>query len=798
MGKCIFRGLGLLALFQVLFVASIAVSAEKTPDFDKQVRSWDRVIEKIDKRVQSGRTGSLEERDLRGQLKSITDAAAIERDAALVQAKQSKGLLESLGPQPAEGAAVEADAIQKRRKELGNALANHEGRAKQAGLVIAKAEQALSRISLRSRERLKDVLFVRSVTPLNQKAWTIAIPEAMRLFDASFVVAPKKWLAGIRSTPDEQTSVVRNLFIALATAIAGWMAGLWLRARYGRVHGIAQPTYSHRLLAGLVEGGGRALAPTLFVILTGLLFFEGDLVTPPLGTVVEGLVRGLVLFFLGYGLINAGLTPHRQKWRLLNFDETASRLLIFRLKLTLIAFLLMDGLRQTTSWATPSAELGSVTAFLFALIMVPLLISLLDSRIWGQFTSPEATRIEGSVLKFPRSRAFVTMGLIALPVMAVLGYPGLVTYLMRAIVMSGLVLAGMGLLRSVGRESLAASLVYNGTIGRGIRTIFALSQEASERTLFWFRVFLDFGLLIVTALVLLPVWGLGVEETSASVGKLMRGIRVGSFTFSLVDVLIGFFLFMTIIFLTRIIQKGLERHILPNLTTDKGVRDALKTGVGYIGAIVATLVAVAALGLDLTNLALIAGALSVGLGFGLQNVVSNFVAGLILLAERPIKPGDWVVVGGHEGKVKKVNVRSTEVETFQRASVIIPNADLISSPVVNWTHKNILGRVEVVVGVAYGTDPNQIKTLLLDCAKVHPNVVTYPEPSVLFTGFGDSSLNFELRAYLTDVEQRLQTGSELRFAIHDALKEQGIEIPFPQRVVHLATPSSLALPTDEE
>ena len=789
--KTVLRSLSLLVLLQSLFFAGAALSAEKAANFDQAVRTWDRAIEKIEKRVQSGRTGSLEERGLRSQLKVIVEAAVIKRDAALRQAQQNKSLLEALGPQPAEDANAESGAIQKRRKELGRALTNFEGQAKQAELTIAKVDQALSQITLRSRERLTDELFARTVTPLNQNAWAIAVPEAVQLFGASFVEAPKTWWASILSNPNEQTSVLRNLFIALVAAISGWALGRWLRSRFGRVQGLEQPSYSRRLLAGLVEGGGRTFGPILFVTLAGLLLFEGDIVQDPLVTVVRGTVEGLVLFLLGYGLINAALTPRRQEWRLLDFGEEASRLLVFRLKLTLAVFLVLDGFYQTTSWATPSAELDSVTAFLFTLILVPLLISLLDTRIWGQFSSVETLDAGTSVSTIPRIRAFLTMGLVALPVAAVFGFPGLATYFMRAIVLSSLLFAGMWLLRSVGREGLAASLDARGSIGRGFRNTFALDREASERMLFWLRVFFDLGLVFVAGVALLPVWGLGVEETGASVGKLMRGIQVGSYTFSFVDILFGLFLFTGIIFLTRVIQRAMEKHVLPNLTKDKGVRDALKTAVGYIGTIVAGLITVSALGLDLTNLALIAGALSVGLGFGLQNVVSNFVSGLILLAERPIKPGDWVVVGGHEGTVKKVNVRSTEIETFQRASVIIPNADLISTPVVNWTHKNILGRTEIVVGVAYGTDPHLVQSVLLDCAKAHPNVMTRPEPLVLFIDFADSSLNFELRAYLANVENRVQTSSDIRFAIHDALKEKGIEIPFPQRVVHMApTPTS--------
>lgn len=780
-------GLGLVFALQVLFVASLGFAQDPPIDFNAQVRAWDKAVAKIEKRVESGRTGSLEERDLRDQLRTIADSAVVQRDSALSHAKQSKRLLETLGPPPAEENNAESEAVQKRRKELGKEVADFEGHAKQAGLIIAKAEQTLSKITLRSRERLKNELFERTVTPLNQKAWAIAWKEALQVFNASFITAPQTWWASIDGAAKEQTLLLRHLAIALFAAIGGWMLGLWLRAHYGRVYGIEKPSYSRRLLAGLVEGGGRALGPILFVFLVSWLPFEGDQAPEPLATVLSGADRTLVLFFLGYGLINAGLAPQRQEWHLLEFDAAASKLLVVRLQFTLALFLVFDGLHEMTLWATPSAELASVATFIFTLVLVPLLISLLDSRIWGQFSSPESapkTSEKDAISTLPRVRAFLTVGLVVLPIVAMVGFPGLATYVLRAIFLSSLILAGMGLLRSVGREALGMVLDPQHSFGRKARTLFALDGDASERTLFWLRTVLDFALLLVTGLVLLPVWGLGAEDTAVSLGKLMRGMRIGSYTFSLVDVMIGLTLFGTILFITRLIQKGLERHILPNLTKDKGVRDALKTGVGYAGTVIALLVTISTLGLDLTNLALIAGALSVGLGFGLQNVVNNFVSGLILLAERPIKPGDWVIVGGHEGTVKKVNVRSTEIETFQRASVIIPNADLISTPVTNWTHKNILGRVEVMVGVAYGSDPQQVKAILLECAKAHPNVTALPEPYVIFSDFADSSLNFELRAYLANVEKRLHTGSDIRFAIHDAFKAAGIEIPFPQRVVH--------------
>jgi potassium efflux system protein len=207
--------------------------------------------------------------------------------------------------------------------------------------------------------------------------------------------------------------------------------------------------------------------------------------------------------------------------------------------------------------------------------------------------------------------------------------------------------------------------------------------------------------------------------------------------------------------------------------------------VRYVGLAIALLLAIAAVGVDLSNIAIIAGALSVGIGFGLQNIVNNFVSGLILLIERPVKVGDWILVGNYEGYVKQINVRATEIETFQRAAIIVPNSEIISGAVTNWTYKDSYGRAEVKVGVAYGSDVDKVMQILLDCLHKHEAVLDHPAPYVLFKGFGDSSLDFEARGYIGDVAWRIFIESELRVAINRAFAEAGIEIPFPQRDLHL-------------
>jgi small-conductance mechanosensitive channel len=223
-------------------------------------------------------------------------------------------------------------------------------------------------------------------------------------------------------------------------------------------------------------------------------------------------------------------------------------------------------------------------------------------------------------------------------------------------------------------------------------------------------------------------------------------------------------------------------------TMGQGARDALVTIVGYVMFIVALLAGMSAAGFDFGNIAIIAGALSVGIGFGLQNIVNNFVSGLIILFERPIRKGDWIVVGGTEGVVKDIQIRSTRIETFDRADVIVPNSELISNQVTNWVLSSSSGRAIIPVGVAYGTDTEKVRDILMSVAEENEDVAKtryVPEPRVLFREFGDSSLNFELRVFLHNVDSRLSVISDLNFAIDKAFREQGIEIPFPQRDLHV-------------
>lgn len=363
---------------------------------------------------------------------------------------------------------------------------------------------------------------------------------------------------------------------------------------------------------------------------------------------------------------------------------------------------------------------------------------------------------------------------------AAVGYAPLARYAMEKVAQIVVLFAYLGLVRAAlkGWTLLAVERLVVGRRGR-------VDESDDDVVGFWTEISVD-GLLFIAVLpVLLAIGGMNWSEIQTLTLAMLAGFSVGNLTISPANLLSALVVALFVLLATRITQRVLDRRVLPMARVNPGLRYSLKTLIGYFGLVIAVIAGVSTLGIDLSSLAIIAGALSVGIGFGLQSIVNNFVSGLILLIERPIKIGDWVVTNSGEGVVRRINVRSTEIETFDRCSIIVPNSELISSAVQNWTHRDNLARIRVMIGVTYDADPRNVQHILANVVDGYEACLKDPAPLIYFTDFGDSALMFDVRAFIRDANGSLSTKNELRHRIFEALKAAGIEIPFPQRVVHM-------------
>ncbi len=291
------------------------------------------------------------------------------------------------------------------------------------------------------------------------------------------------------------------------------------------------------------------------------------------------------------------------------------------------------------------------------------------------------------------------------------------------------------------------------------------------------------GFFLVT--VILSSWGIYASPAAAVKGLLSLGFEIGSQTITL-GLIITAIVFLYGSFITSwAIQSLLLDEILPRRQMDRGMQISITRLLHYALVFLGFILALMALGLELTNLTILGGAFGIGVGFGLQAIVNNFASGLILLFERPVKIGDTIELGEQWGVIKNIGLRATIVQTYDNAEIVVPNSDLVSNQVTNWTLAERRVRIKINVGVAYGSDIPLVMKIPMECAEEHELILKDPAPQVLFMGFGDSSLDFEVRVWVADFGDRRIVPSDMHLAIDRKFRQSDIEIPFPQRDLHV-------------
>jgi len=489
------------------------------------------------------------------------------------------------------------------------------------------------------------------------------------------------------------------------------------------------------------------------------------------------IIYGLPVFLGFLALIEFLMVPRPPSSIFLVENKRLANSIASRLRLLLLILFIAIILFSSSVRSVLSDEMFFVARGVFAVIFAIILTSL--SRTLGKL--PSLDKIAWLRLV---SISAVYIALIS----ELIGYRNLSTMIFRVSLGVLIAFSILMFLRAL------VSDIYDGLEAgdkdwqKTLRRVMGIREGSTVSWLPWMRFLTGLIFWTVFIYVLLRVVGLSESTLQQVYLALRQGFEIGSLKIVPEKLLWAVATFLLLYLFSSWFKVRIEKYLRTRIRMERGAREAMVTMLGYIGVAISIIVALGISGFTFTNLAIIAGALSVGIGFGLQNIVNNFVSGLILLFERPVKTGDWISVGNTEGYVKKIRIRSTQVQTFDRADVIIPNSDLISNQVTNWMLYDQKGRIRVPVGVAYGSDTQKVKDILLEVAEEHTEVIKnndFYKVRVMFLAFGDSSLNFELRCFIRNIDNRIQVISDLNFSIDKKFRENGIEIPFPQRDIHI-------------
>ncbi|MEO5374398.1 MAG: mechanosensitive ion channel [Alphaproteobacteria bacterium] len=729
------------------------------------------------------------------RVKAARLTAGQAKEEAQKELEATQSLMDALGPPPEEGAPPETPEIAGKRRQYNDILAQHRTRVAQAEVALTQAKAIESAISDLRRLQLLDRLQRRLPLPVAPDVVGTAAGDFFGILQR-LALSPFEWYE--RLTDAERDRLQSNSLVFVIILVVILVAGALVRRTLLRLFGhdpkVEAPTYSRRLLGAVAEAVARGMVPAAFF--GGIYLW----MSRP-GTLFSGLFEDMlgslmiVLFFLVQlaALSRVVLAPRLPAWRLTALAPDNARLVNRRILILATVFAIDMFLHVASRQLEMSPEFTAVYRLIFLIPEAIGIMALCRPWLWAPAAAaaaaaPAAEEPAETLLAEDQQRQLWAMLRRGVTLVALLGvgatvagYADLGTYLVHNLLFSGAAAGGIGLFRGLLQELV--SLLMDSPL---VRHRSGISLRVLQVLDFWMRMALDPVLLVVGLMVIGPMWGVPRDDLMRWAGLVLTGIPIGNVTISIVDILTAVATFFAAMVVTRAVQRRLLDRILPATHFDISTRHSLVAGVGYLGVVVAAAVAITVAGVDLSSLALLAGALSVGIGFGLQNIVNNFVSGLILLIERPIRVGDWVVVGTSEGLVRRISIRATELETWHRASVIIPNADILSGKVMNWTLKDKLGRIDIKVGVAYGSDLDKVRDVMLECATGHPQVLGDPEPFVVFQDFGDSALLFELRCFTSDVFSRGRVASEMRFELNRRFREEGIDIPYPQRTVHVA------------
>ncbi|MEL7023724.1 MAG: mechanosensitive ion channel domain-containing protein [Pseudomonadota bacterium] len=759
-----------LGVCLALFVYSFALPASAQDD---DIIPSTLLLEQIESIEQSLQDPNLTQTDLaqfRAQTENLRDeaTACVESvEARIEQLTPQLELLEDLGPNT-------TSALFDRFIELNQESDAASARLLDCQTVLQKAADVLPAISQRTEDLSSQYLWQRddSIVSMLRNA-----PKALSSW-------PSRVRGSFQPALRADLTTLQLLWILVGAGLVSIVAGVLIRRRYHQWYDGAGHDKNTPTLGVLLVKPFATHAPMLLLGLSLSLVLAICILNFSVSLPMVRVATAMLLYGIGCVIVDWTTGPLSPSAKLAGFYPDHVGPMRLRLRVLLIAVIL-SFVVLGTQWfgAEQTAARDALARFLTLGIVCGALGWVLTYL----------TNIRG----LRRYRIVYVAGLLTLGtalITAAAGFLNFASYLTQGSVRTAMAIILVWLALWFVFSIFEALVDENRSNTRSLRNFISISDKESRTSFGVIQLTADIIIWLAFVVYLIYVWdssGVRLEELQE---KVSNGFSIGNVKLVPLRIVQGLAVFGAFLALNGWVKRLIDKRWLRHMAMDRGARDAMVTLSGYIGFVVGILVALRVAGIDLGGLALIGGGLALGIGFGLQAIASNFVSGLILLFERPIKAGDFVTVGEVEGFVRRIRIRATDIETLDNQNVLVPNSELVSGRVTNWVLRDPNGRLRIRVGVAYGSNTDLVRDILEQVGRDHEDVISdgqAPAPRALFMGFGDSSLDFELRVRIRRIEKRFSVISDINFRIDQLFREHGIEIPFPQRDLHLiSTPES--------
>lgn len=746
----------------------------------KPVTALSGAIDAAEKNLEQSPGTQKELATLRTGIEKLESKARSSAEALKPRLEEVRAQIEKLGKVPGPEDPPEAPDVAAERQRLNGLAAQIDGAIKKAALIEERASQLISRVQNARSGIFTRFLFSQTDTPLQWRVWQQA-GKQLHLAQRQLGYIFGNWW--------EAAKLSALAVLGIIVSAAALFAGLYLLMRHAirrRLDrgGSTTPSTPERAAMASWVVFAYALPPAAALTLLYIGLDEIGLLYWQVARIAQAAVVPVVIVIGVMSLSRALLQPNRTRWRLFKISDASARTVNLAVQCLVGVFALDHFVSSLVRILSLPLSTSIVSAFIASLLYAVLLLVIVRTPLGPPSNAPGAPVARWQPLWL---KVLLIVLAIVLVGTAMLGFVSLGRFITTQLLTTGAGLLLTGVLyiaiRWIAPAPSGDTRGMNEYIGQRLNLDdFGRGQLARIQR----------GVLIVllfaAALPLLMLsWGFTGAEIASWARAAVFGFEAGGLRISLARILAAVALFAALLALTRVLQRWLAKEALSEGRMEAGLANSIYTGAGYIGFAIAALAAISYAGFDITSLAIVAGALSVGIGFGLQSIVNNFVSGLILLVERPIKVGDWVKLNEGQGYVRRIAVRATEIETFDRASLIVPNSQLISQTVDNLTHRNLLGRLSIGVRVSYYADPDHVIRVLQHVADKSTLILRHPPPFVVLENLGENGMDFSVRVYLADINKSLGAQTELRADIVKALRAEGINIPFVSALAGHAT-----------